>query len=41
VDGGTERLVQIVLDSLRPHIAEGEWGNVKSTLPKDLVEILP
>jgi uncharacterized protein (DUF2267 family) len=41
VDGSTERLVQTVLDSLRPHITEGEWDDVKSTLPKDLVEILP
>ena len=39
VHGGTERLVQTVLDSLRSHITEGEWDDVKSTLPKDLVEI--
>ena len=41
VDGGTERLVQTVIDSLRLHITEGEWDDVKSTLPRDLVEILP
>jgi uncharacterized protein (DUF2267 family) len=40
VDGGTEQLVQTVLDSLRLHITEGEWEDVKATLPKDLVEIL-
>jgi uncharacterized protein (DUF2267 family) len=41
VDGGIERLVQTVLDALRLHITEGEWEDVKATLPKDLVEILP
>jgi uncharacterized protein (DUF2267 family) len=41
VGGGTEQLVQTVLDSLRLHISEGEWADVKATLPKDLVEILP
>jgi uncharacterized protein (DUF2267 family) len=40
VDGGIEPLVQTVLDSLRLHITEGEWEDVKATLPKDLVEIL-
>jgi uncharacterized protein (DUF2267 family) len=39
-DGGVELLVQIVLDALRLHITEGEWRDVQSTLPGDLVELL-
>ncbi len=41
VEGGIQRLVDTVLQALRPHITEGEWDDVKSTLPKDLALALP
>jgi uncharacterized protein (DUF2267 family) len=36
-----ELLVQRVLQALREYITEGEWEDVRSTMPKDLVSILP
>jgi uncharacterized protein (DUF2267 family) len=41
VPGGTERLVDVVIEALRRHITEGEWQNVRAGLPKDLVAVLP
>jgi uncharacterized protein (DUF2267 family) len=40
VDDGIEPLVQTVLHSLRRHITDGEWENVRSTMPKDLAAVL-
>jgi uncharacterized protein (DUF2267 family) len=34
-------LVQRVLHALREYITDGEWEDVRSTMPKDLVSILP
>ncbi|MEV4070748.1 DUF2267 domain-containing protein [Nonomuraea fuscirosea] len=36
-----EDLVKKVLRALRKHITDGEWEDVKSTMPKDLTSILP
>jgi uncharacterized protein (DUF2267 family) len=41
VEGSVEPLVQRVLQSLRRHITDGEWEDVKSTMPKDLATALP
>jgi uncharacterized protein (DUF2267 family) len=41
VEGGIQRLVDTVLQALRRHITEGEWDDLKSTLPKDLALALP
>ncbi|MDG4797385.1 DUF2267 domain-containing protein [Micromonospora sp. WMMD1082] len=41
VQGGPERVVQVVLDTLRRHITQGEWDDVKDTMPKDLARIMP
>jgi uncharacterized protein (DUF2267 family) len=41
VEGGIEPLVQTVLQALRRHITQGEWKDVKSSLPKDLASVLP
>lgn len=41
VQGGIEPLVDTVLESLRLHITDGEWREVKSILPKDLATVLP
>ena len=41
VQGGIEPLVDTVLESLRLHITDGEWREVKSMLPKDLATVLP
>ncbi|MET8232053.1 DUF2267 domain-containing protein [Micromonospora sp. NPDC005298] len=41
VDGGAERVTQVVLDTLRRHVTQGEWQDVKDTMPKDLAMFLP
>ncbi|MEV7328330.1 DUF2267 domain-containing protein [Micromonospora sp. NPDC093244] len=41
VDGGPERVTQVVLDTLRRHITQGEWQDVKETMPKDLATFFP
>lgn len=41
VEGGMEPLVDTVLESLRLHITDGEWQEVKSMLPMDLATVLP
>ncbi|XVQ08140.1 DUF2267 domain-containing protein [Spirillospora sp. CA-255316] len=39
--GGTERLAQTVLRALRPFVTEGEWRDVKSSVPEDLRPLIP
>jgi uncharacterized protein (DUF2267 family) len=41
IPDGTERLVDVVIEALRRHITDGEWQNVRASLPKDLVAVLP
>ncbi|MER7442711.1 DUF2267 domain-containing protein [Micromonospora avicenniae] len=41
VEGGTERVVQVVLDTLRRHVTQGEWDDVKDTMPRDLARMMP
>ncbi|MET8277859.1 DUF2267 domain-containing protein [Micromonospora sp. NPDC005174] len=41
VEGGAERVTQVVLDTLRRHVTQGEWQDVKDTMPKDLAMMLP
>jgi uncharacterized protein (DUF2267 family) len=41
VEGSDERLAQTVLKSLRLHITDGEWEDIKSNMPKDLAAALP
>ncbi|MGC1214486.1 MAG: DUF2267 domain-containing protein [Micromonospora sp.] len=41
VEGGTQRVVQVVLDALRKHVTQGEWEEVKATMPQDLVQMMP
>jgi uncharacterized protein (DUF2267 family) len=41
VEGGPERVVRVVLDTLRLHITQGEWDDVKDTMPADLAQIMP
>jgi uncharacterized protein (DUF2267 family) len=41
ISDGTERLVDVVIEALRRHITEGKWQNVRASLPKDLVAVLP
>jgi uncharacterized protein (DUF2267 family) len=41
VEGGVERLIPTVLEALRVNITEGEWEDVKSSMPKELATILP
>jgi uncharacterized protein (DUF2267 family) len=41
VPGGTERLAGTTLEALRRYITEGEWQDVRASLPADLVAVLP
>jgi uncharacterized protein (DUF2267 family) len=41
VEGGVELLVTRVLDALRRYVTEGEWDEVRSTLPRDLRALVP
>jgi uncharacterized protein (DUF2267 family) len=41
VEGGTELLVQRVLRALQIHVTEGEWEDIKSSVPRDLASVLP
>ncbi|WP_422740045.1 DUF2267 domain-containing protein [Micromonospora sp. WMMD729] len=40
-EGGAERVTQVVLDTLRRHVTQGEWQDVKDTMPKDIAMMLP
>ncbi|BCL17142.1 DUF2267 domain-containing protein [Micromonospora sagamiensis] len=40
-DGGPERVVQVVLDTLRRHVTQGEWDDVRATMPRDLARMIP
>ncbi len=39
--GGVEPLVQTVLRTLRTYVAEGEWKDVRSSVPGDLRALFP
>jgi len=41
VPDGIEQLVQRVLHALRRYVTEGEWEEVRSSLPKDLRTLVP
>jgi uncharacterized protein (DUF2267 family) len=41
LDGGTERVVRVVLDALSRHVTPGQWNDVKDNMPQDLVAIFP
>jgi uncharacterized protein (DUF2267 family) len=41
IEGDIPGLVDTVLQILRRHISDGEWDDMKSTLPKDLATALP
>ena len=38
--GGAERLFEVVIGALRRFITEGEWQDVRASLPKDLATAL-
>ncbi|MET8041360.1 DUF2267 domain-containing protein [Micromonospora sp. NPDC049101] len=40
-EGGPERVTQVVLDTLRRHVTQGEWQDVKDTMPADLATMMP
>jgi uncharacterized protein (DUF2267 family) len=41
VEGGTEPLISTVLRALKRYGTEGEWEDVKASLPKELAAIVP
>jgi uncharacterized protein (DUF2267 family) len=41
VEGGVELLVRRVLAALRRYVTDGEWEDIKASVPKDLASVLP
>ncbi|WP_433393499.1 DUF2267 domain-containing protein [Micromonospora sp. KLBMP9576] len=41
VEGGPERVVRVVLETLRRHVTQGEWDDVKATMPRDVATMIP
>jgi uncharacterized protein (DUF2267 family) len=41
IPDGPERLVGTTLEALRRHISDGEWDDVRASLPEDIVAVLP
>jgi uncharacterized protein (DUF2267 family) len=41
VRGGIQPLIQTVLRALRGHVTEGEWDDIKTSMPKELATVLP
>ena len=41
VEGGIERLTSTVLAALKQHVTDGEWDDIRSSMPKDLAGVLP
>ncbi|MEO3777693.1 DUF2267 domain-containing protein [Micromonospora sp. B11E3] len=41
VEGGTERVVQVVLEALSRHVTPGQLADVKDNMPRDLAKIFP
>jgi uncharacterized protein (DUF2267 family) len=41
VEGGAELLAERVVQALRHYVSEGEWEDIRSSLPKELQQILP
>jgi uncharacterized protein (DUF2267 family) len=39
VEGGMEQLVQRVLAALRSYVSDGEWNDVRSSLPQDVAAL--
>ncbi|SCF23203.1 DUF2267 domain-containing protein [Micromonospora mirobrigensis] len=39
VQGGPQRVVQVVLDTLRRHVTQGEWDDVLATMPADVARM--
>jgi uncharacterized protein (DUF2267 family) len=40
-EGGTEQLVSTVLRALGRYVTEGEWQDIRSSLPRDLASVIP
>ena len=40
VKGGMEHLVHTVIHSLRHHVTDGEWEDIKASVPRDLASVL-
>jgi uncharacterized protein (DUF2267 family) len=41
IPGGPERLLGTTVQALRRHITEGEWKDIRASLPEDVVAVLP
>jgi uncharacterized protein (DUF2267 family) len=40
VRGGTEHVVQTVLEALAQHVSDGEWEGVRARLPKEFTSVV-
>jgi uncharacterized protein (DUF2267 family) len=41
VEGGVEQLTRTVLEAVRQHVTDGEWEDIRSSMPRELVSVLP
>jgi uncharacterized protein (DUF2267 family) len=41
VEGGIEQLVSTVLRALGRYVTDGEWQDIRSSLPRDLASVIP
>lgn len=41
IEGGTEQLVYTVLEAVKNHISDGEWQDVRSSVPQSLATVMP
>lgn len=41
IPDGPERLLGTTVQALRRHITEGEWKDIRASLPEDVVTVLP
>lgn len=39
IDTSIEELVRTVVEALEHHVAEGQWSDVRSTLPKEFASL--
>jgi hypothetical protein len=41
IEGGVDTLAKRVLDALRRYVTDGEWDEVRSSMPKELQTLVP
>ena len=41
IEGSTEQLVYTVLQAVKNHVSEGEWQDVRSSVPRSMATVMP